>query len=1243
MLKAIGTDELGQGVLSSAGETPCSLLAGTRISRRAIVVLLLAALLLGSALVVEERLGGAAPTPSQTSHAAMLSSVVGSTDLVPLASTRIGAVSRSYWPVRHGVALRARAGGMSVTFSPSDVAVRSSKGTLRLTTIGLRNNRALTRSPPVLPRAVGNAVRYQQGDLTEQFQTGPLGLEQSFTVGHRPGPRAGMLVLGVHASGSLLPSAARGAIVFRDARGSAMVRYGELRAVDASGRVLPTTMRLRHNVIELRVNDSRARYPVRIDPFVEQAQLPGHGYATFGGGNGSIAISADGDSAVVGSWGVNNESGGEAWVFTRSGSTWSAQAQLLPSTGRDEGFGYSVALSADGNTALVSDPLGYGRVYVFVRSGSSWSLQTEEPLMQSGMGGEEEGEAQFGMSVALSADGDTALIGAPRDGPDREDGASWVYTRDGTHWTKQGSVLKASDESTASGREGHFGYSVSLSANGERALIGGDGDDGSNGAAWTFERSGGQWVQRGSKLIAPEEVGEGLFGYAVALSADGNTALIGAPGDSFGAGGAWVFARSGEGWARQGSELIPASDPQAGNFATSVALSADGTTALIGGPWDGSSYEGSAWLFQDAGASWTQSQQLADPEPFREAHFGHSVALSPDAATALIGAPNQRTLLGAVWAFTSPPLGTPAPEASGPAPDSGPDWSSLGGDAARTASVDSPSLEPPLSRLWSDTFSVSPGAKPSKGYVDGEELDEPLNQVVSYPLIGDGMVFVAQADSGWPEYEQLDAYSERTGQLVWSEQPPPGEGGRVYLALDGGRLFVDGTAFGVAALDARTGATLWRRSLTSEAEPMAVGAGVLYYVEGHVGAEVIAVNEVTGRQLWEQFLYSHTDAGPTLGDGNVYLMQGDSSDAEGHSAPNGTALDAKTGEVVWEDVANPIGGGPDCSWTTIFAEGRLWTTECGNSGYGPALGDIVNPTTGASEGHYPAAGENSSVIDGHQQIGLIEGFDCNSSCTPAPTTLSAEDWTTGKTLWSFAGDGKLDSGVIRVNDDVYVGSSSGMLYAVDDRTGAQVWSMQMPDGFNTEYEHGGGISSAGIAAAGNALAVTAGDSLTLLTAGGSLEEGAQPTPALPAPVELVQNEAGGDGGSDTSSISAGSTPTLDVASSGAGDVAASRQEGAIRCSRTGRVRTHALPNDRLQVRFSARCSSSARLTVTVAARRRRAAGREHSTRVSTVTLAQEPAVLRATPTQLKVTLSSAAVRRLFGAQLVVALGRPSSR
>ncbi len=123
---------------------------------------------------------------------------------------------------------------------------------------------------------------------------------------------------------------------------------------------------------------------------------------------------------------------------------------------------------------------------------------------------------------------------------------------------------------------GDFGASVALSADGSTALIGAPSDDFGVGAAWVFTRTGSTWSQQGNKLTGAEERGDGEFGTAVALSADGNTALIGGIGDDKDTGAVWVFTRSGSTWSQQGEKLVGSSPEEEGRFGQSVALSGEG-------------------------------------------------------------------------------------------------------------------------------------------------------------------------------------------------------------------------------------------------------------------------------------------------------------------------------------------------------------------------------------------------------------------------------------------------------------------------------------------------------------------------------------------------------------------------------------------------------------------------------------------------------------------------------------------
>jgi hypothetical protein len=255
--------------------------------------------------------------------------------------------------------------------------------------------------------------------------------------------------------------------------------------------------------------------------------------------------------------------------------------------------GASVALSADGNTAIVGgyfDSSGAGATWVFTRSSGVWSQQGGKLVGTGAVGGADEG-----FSVALSADGNTAIVGGTYDSSGI--GAAWVFTRSSGVWSQQGSKLVGTG---AVGGASYQGYSVALCAEGNTAIVGGTYDSSGIGAAWVFTRSSGVWSQQGSKLVGTGAVGGAAQGNSVALSADGNTAIVGGRLDNFYAGATWVFARSSGVWSQQGSKLVGTGAVGGAAQGISVALSADGNTAIVGGTYDSSGI-GAAWVFTRSG------------------------------------------------------------------------------------------------------------------------------------------------------------------------------------------------------------------------------------------------------------------------------------------------------------------------------------------------------------------------------------------------------------------------------------------------------------------------------------------------------------------------------------------------------------------------------------------------------------------------------------------------------------------
>ena len=371
----------------------------------------------------------------------------------------------------------------------------------------------------------------------------------------------------------------------------------------------------------------------------------------------SVAISADGNTAIVGGYNDNSNQGA-GWFYTRTNGVWTQQgAKVIPSDpsgGFGSYFGSSVAISADGNTAVFGGPddhTGTGATWVFTRTAGVW---TQQGLKLVGTGaiannGNTEGNAQQGQAVALSADGNTIISGGWFDNGGI--GAAWVFTRSGGVWTQLGSKLLGTNGIGNS----YQGRAVALSADGKTALIGGPNDNSGQGATWVFTLSGGAWTQQ-TEIIATGNVGAAGQGSAVALSADGNTAIIGGPGDSAPLGAAWVFTRSGTAWSQQ-TKLVGTGGFNYSYGSTegaSVTVSADGNTAVIGGTTDDDN-TGAIWVFTRSGTAWTQEGNKlfgTGTGTTNNANQGTSVAITPDGSTVIEGGPGNNTNYGVAYVFT---------------------------------------------------------------------------------------------------------------------------------------------------------------------------------------------------------------------------------------------------------------------------------------------------------------------------------------------------------------------------------------------------------------------------------------------------------------------------------------------------------------------------------------------------------------------------------------------------------------
>lgn len=222
-----------------------------------------------------------------------------------------------------------------------------------------------------------------------------------------------------------------------------------------------------------------------------------------------------------------------------------------------------------------------------------------------------------------------------------------------TSWTQafvqQGNKLVASDVSTLSSQ----GQAVAVSADGNTAIVGAPGDNNRAGAALIYIKSNNVWVRQGPKLVGTGAVGNGEQGYSVDISNDGNTAVVGGRLDGSGTGAVWVFKRTNGVWSQVGDKLVGTGLFGSANQGTSVAISGDGNTVIAGGPLDQNNQGGAAWVFVYGNEQWSQQgQKLVATGSFSSiAQQGFSVDISFDGNTAIVGAPADNSFNGGAWIY----------------------------------------------------------------------------------------------------------------------------------------------------------------------------------------------------------------------------------------------------------------------------------------------------------------------------------------------------------------------------------------------------------------------------------------------------------------------------------------------------------------------------------------------------------------------------------------------------------------
>ncbi len=418
----------------------------------------------------------------------------------------------------------------------------------------------LRKLSAVSPQADANRIEYRYGELTEWYVNGPRGLQQGFTIQQAPGERTSApLTLRLAISGNVTMRGAGDALILTGPAGQTVFYYGGLSVFDARGKSLRAWLEVRGEALLVRVDDARAEYPVVIDPFIETVKLTasdGHAQDLFG-----TSVATSGETIVVGAASHHitpDRKQGTVYVFVKPASGWEdmrESAKLTVSDAADgDAFGCSVAIS--GETIVVGargDHVGpnrnQGAAYVFVRPASGWEDMTETVKLTASDGGTED---EFGCSVAVSEE--TIVVGArgAKTGSNQGQGAAYVFVKDkpGATFTAESARLTASDGAAFDG----FGVSVAIC--GETIVVGAPFDDiGSQdgqGSAYVFVQPDSGWKRatETAKLTAFDGDAGDFFGDSVAIRVE--TIVVGAPSDEIGShdgqGSAYVFVKPELGW-----------------------------------------------------------------------------------------------------------------------------------------------------------------------------------------------------------------------------------------------------------------------------------------------------------------------------------------------------------------------------------------------------------------------------------------------------------------------------------------------------------------------------------------------------------------------------------------------------------------------------------------------------------------------------------------------------------------------
>jgi hypothetical protein len=338
----------------------------------------------------------------------------------------------------------------------------------------------------------------------------------------------------------------------------------------------------------------------------------------------SVAVSGDGSVLAVGAPGAEG-----VYVYRKVSGKW-VQTNVLDA-GNVASFGSSVAISANGSTIVVgvptADSLLTGGIAIYKYRGGAW----KQTALFTGAD-----YTQLGSSVAVNGTGTTvAAVAGNWPGSGTWTGGVLVWQLGSSGWTLKSTITAAGAHSIGSV---FHDDGLGLSADGSTLVVGNPGTSSEAGSLFVFHHaSSGKWVKTAT-LKASDGVARDEFAYTAAISGDGSTIVAGAPYHNGQKGALYVFRDSSGSW-KQTAELAPSTAFQ---FGFSVAVSADGSAVLVGDPTASGLALGDAVVYSLSAGKWTQTATVAPRDAkLTGGQFGNQVALSGNGSTAVVGAPDQ--------------------------------------------------------------------------------------------------------------------------------------------------------------------------------------------------------------------------------------------------------------------------------------------------------------------------------------------------------------------------------------------------------------------------------------------------------------------------------------------------------------------------------------------------------------------------------------------------------------------------